>query len=1823
MNQSNPSADSGLHRQPLAAFSQDAASGVWSNGAQKDFGYSDGDAAEQKVGRTVAGATDVSVHSAELIAQVDDWPSEYHFSPRRSNLLHWIDGLGQGTRVLELGCGCGAITRALAERGCQVDAVEGSPRRAGIAARRVQAFADVRVFHSNFQDIAFEPVYDVVTLIGVLEYSPVYLDAEDAFVACLQMAERALKPGGVLVVAIENQMGLKYFSGITEDHFAKAYYGVEGRYGHRQTTTYGRRRLAAKLAAAGFTEQHFAYPFPDYKLPEVVVGDAGVARDGFAPEDLVAYLENRDYSGVGAPQFNLPLAWEGVAKEGLLGDLANSFLILAHRAGDCRFVRRNLLAQKYTDNRRPGLNCITSFVEQDGEVRVQKSPLGVGDASSELVSQSLHEQAYVAGRNLGVLLRNAILREQSDIVVALLNHWLAELTAHARDGELPSGWLDATPDNFILQSDGSLALIDDEWRTAQPISLSVLFYRGLQCLAADATVARHLPGADEMARVAELCQWLSLEFSEAGHDEASRLNRRLWQEIYGNGRWRVDMYRRAGGRPELEALPATPQADQAHKVFEPRLIAFHLPQFHRIEQNDNWWGEGFTEWSNVRQGAPLFEGHYQPHVPTAELGYYDLADVATLERQARMALEHGLHGFCFYYYWFDGERLLERPVDQLLANPQIDLPFCLCWANENWTRRWDGGEQEILMHQSYSPQLNPRFAADLVPYMSDPRYIRVGGKPVLLVYRGDIIPDLPGTLAAWRQHWREAGVGEVYLIGVESFQVIAPAESGFDATCEFLPHQVRLDRIRSPQPLRQLKDASIHVGDYEQLAQAQLARPAPGYKRFRGLVPGWDNAARRRKGGATMFVGSTPERYQRWLERTLELTAQEQQGDERLVFINAWNEWGEGCHLEPDERFGMAYLQATRDALANKAESFCQPARTAALDGATRQYREWLAHRELSPVQRATLEERVAGWSAWPRVSAVILDKHSDARSVQATLDSLDAQLYLAQQTLVISDAPAQARDGLLWLSAGGEPMDVLGLSLEALTGDWVQVLVAGDRLDAHALLVLAERINLSPDMRCCYYDEDQLLDSGHAFPLLKPDFNLDLLRSYPYTGSALAFQRSAAFERGGIDRRFGDLALHDLLLRLVESTGFNAVGHIAEILLHTRQGFGAWLAEAAAGDNAARLVSAHLDRLGLRHEIYAGAVAPINRVQYLHEQQPKVSILIPTRDQLPILQRCVESVLEKTRYPHYEILIIDNDSQAADACAWLAGIEQLDSEQVRVLRYPHPFNYSAINNFAAKQATGDYLVLLNNDTAALQEDWLEAMLHHAQREEVGIVGARLLFPDGRLQHGGVVLGLNGPADHVFIGDPGHSPGYMHRLFADQNYSAVTAACLMIRKSLYEELGGMDEEDFKVSYNDVDLCLKARQAGYLSVWTPYAVLLHEGSVSQTHVDSSAQQAKRARFKGEQQAMYRHWLPALAEDAAYNRNLSLRGKGFTLDECAAKAWQPLVQRVAPSLLLYAADDAGCGHYRVRQPFAAMRRDGLLDGVISANLLETVEEARLAPDAVIFQRQITARQLEIMGDLRASTSTFRVYEVDDYLPNLPLKSAHQGEMPRDILRSLRQAVSLCDRFVVSTQALAEAFADLHGDIRVRPNLLPVEWWKDLSSQRRVGRKPRVGWAGGMGHGGDLQLIADVVRELANEVEWVFFGLCPEALRPYIAEFHPGRTIEDYPQRLASMNLDLALAPLEQNRFNECKSNLRLLEYGVLGYPVVCSDVRCYQGDLPVTRVKNRYRDWVEAIRMHLADLDATARAGDALREVVRRDWMLEGEKVVDWARVWLPD
>lgn len=340
------------------------------------------------------------------------------------------------------------------------------------------------------------------------------------------------------------------------------------------------------------------------------------------------------------------------------------------------------------------------------------------------------------------------------------------------------------------------------------------------------------------------------------------------------------------------------------------LVAFYLPQFHAIPENDQWWGKGFTEWRNVTRALPQFEGHVQPRLP-GELGFYDLRQPEVMREQARLAREYGIGAFCFYFYWFHGKTLLEGPLLSWLADASIDLQFCLCWANEKWSRRWDGRGDDVLIEQHHSPEDDLAFIAHVAKYLRDPRYLRKEGKPILLVYRPGLLPDSAATAARWREWCRVNGIGEIHLVYVQSFERPVPEKIGFDAAVGFPPNLSQAPSVLGGK--RTINPSySGEVLDWRVMAHDEANRPS-SENLYPGVNPSWDNEARRPGAGRT-FLYSSPRRYGAWLEKSIR-SRQKFSPSSRLVFINAWNEWAEGAVLEPDARHGFAYLQATRDAL--------------------------------------------------------------------------------------------------------------------------------------------------------------------------------------------------------------------------------------------------------------------------------------------------------------------------------------------------------------------------------------------------------------------------------------------------------------------------------------------------------------------------------------------------------------------------------------------------------------------------------------------------------------------------------------------------------------------------------------------------------------------------------------------------------------------------------------------------------------------------------------------------------------------------------------------
>lgn len=524
--------------------------------------------------------------------------------------------------------------------------------------------------------------------------------------------------------------------------------------------------------------------------------------------------------------------------------------------------------------------------------------------------------------------------------------------------------------------------------------------------------------------------------------------------------------------------------------------------------------------------------------------------------------------------------------------------------------------------------------------------------------------------------------------------------------------------------------------------------------------------------------------------------------------------------------------------------------------------------------------------------SIIIPTFKPDLTTFKSMFDSVMGQTYQHWQLIIVDDASnCQALSDLLITLNDNPKINIVtqrknghiskasNIGLELANGDYLLLLDQDDIIHPDALKCVAYYLGQNPNARVLYSDEDKIDAKGnHHSPHFKPAFNPDLLYSHNYISHLGVYQRELVEKVGGFREGYEGSQDYDLLLRCLEHCKPEEVVHIPYVLYHWRAVPGSTaFTESEKGyaqDAGLRALQDHLGPKGVSVEL--GKLPNTYRARWpIPAKAPLVSIIIPTRNSRALVERCVTSLYEKNDYPHFEVLLMDNQSDCSESKALFKQLEL--AGKVRLLMFDAPFNYSAINNMAAKHAKGDVLLLLNNDVEAINPDWLREMVSHAIRPDIGCVGAKLYYPDGRLQHAGVITGLGGVAGHSHKYFPGDHPGYFKRLQIIQNFSAVTGACLAVRKSVFEQVGGLNEKDLAIAFNDVDFCLRVRDSGYRNLWTPYATLIHHESVSRGAENSPE---KIARFQREITYMKQKWGDSLLNDPNYSQWLTLDREDFS-------------------------------------------------------------------------------------------------------------------------------------------------------------------------------------------------------------------------------------------------------------------------------------------------------------------------------------------------------
>ena len=1517
-----------------AGYLPDTSNQVWARPDYTGIAYSDGDEIENRIGAIIANAADLSVFSIELATGVTDWASLYHLSGNRANILRPFTETFADRTVLEIGAGCGAITRFLGESGAHVLALEGTARRAAIARSRTRDLSNVTVLADRFEDLSLPLRFDVVTLIGVHEYAPLFTKGEDPLVHMLLKARDLLKPKGKLIVAIENQLGLKYLAGFPEDHVGVPMYGIEGRYRQKEVTTFGRKTLGAILKRAGFTHQSFMAPFPDYKFPLSIVTEQGFACESFDAGALAWQSANRDPQKPRHLVFAPELAWPVVAANGLSLDLANSFLILAQTVQQPA-SGPPVLAYHYSTANRLAAYCKQTVFQasSDGGIEIRYALLcrETRRKSGKKVQFDLANRAdYVVGTSLAFEFTTIVSRSgwtMEDVGQCLRRYLRIVESVSAAEGiplaidspatMLPGNTFDIVPQNILIDAKGHWHVINREWRLKSQFPAGWVIFRALLLLLN--TLTRFAPTASTFRN------------SRAGFMEA--------------------VFHAAGFAADREQLEEYGEMERAVQS-----------EISGATPGQDWWA------------------------PTRPLNFQLIHDTLK-EREQQLALLH--------QEMTKRDAVLEK-IKKILATPS-----------------------NLVTQQ--------------------------------------ILDDLHSTI----------------------------------------------------------KETTGNNG----------------------------------KGGSVTEKITT---------RT-ECATREQ-----------YHLWSEAHRLQQND------LDFYRESLEKEGDL--------------------------------------------PVFHLVSIVKGGEEELLADTIDSIGRQLFPNWKFSVLADFACpdtmfEELEPLRWVHSTGESVKPLQELISLVDADWVGLLPPGTVLEPTFLFHTYRHLRDRQKVNAIYFDSDERDgDNSSCNPRFRPDFNLDLLLSTDYLGEVCLFRKDEVttqmLSSGHHARSFATV------LSLYERFGNDAIGHLALPLYHVMHRTDQRETQETANERRA-ILAGYFARTDQRVDIAPGFTDDSFFLTYRHddEGEPLVSILIPTKNNAALLERCITTLLNKTSYRNYEILVIDNQSTDPSTLAYLETIG-VSRPNLRVIKYPRPFNFSAMNNQVAGEARGEYLLLLNDDTEIIQDTWLERMLQHARRRDVGAVGARLVYSNKTLQHAGVVLGLSDSADHPGLGQDMLVRGYMDRFQVAQNFSAVTAACLLVAREKYFEVGGMDEDRLKVLFNDVDLCLKLGQAGYRNVWTPFATVVHHGS-SSLGAKKTAEQVRQAnqRAAAERLTMKERWLPLLANDPCYNRNLSLRNRNWQLDTTFMAPWQA-GDRDRLRVAGLSSISSGSKYYRMISPLTALRKKGLIWETVLpdakqnpiATFPRIIELERLQPDTLLIHSVIP--QDDSLKQYKQFTKTCRIFSLDDLLTETPRYNPAQKTIPRDITALLKRTLQFCDRLIVSTEPLREFFRkkNLVDEVVLIPNSIDPTLWTEFVPVKQQGPRPRVGWAGALQHHGDLRCLLDVVRDTAATVDWVFLGMCPEELRPYIREFHPFVPLADYPAKLAGLHLDLAVAPLEANSFNEAKSNLRLLEYGILAIPVVASNVYPYR-DAPVKLVENTPAAWAEAIRERIYDLDATELEGQALAQWVRTYFLLD--------------
>jgi len=1460
-------------------YTLDETTGVWGRPHYKGIAYSDGDATEVKLGNIIRQASDVSVLSAELRKHCTDWATLYHLSSARGNILRPFEPYLGGT-VLEIGAGCGAISRYLGECGGQILSLEGSPRRAEMAASRTRDLDNVTVLTERFDDFTTDHQFDVITLIGVLEYASMFSNADDPALGMLQRIRGLLKPDGHLFIAIENQLGLKYFAGAPEDHLGVAMYGIEGRYLKGQPKTFGRKELADLIKEAGFTQSEFLSPSPDYKLPNSITTERGFQARGFDAAALAWQNVKKDPQLPSDTFFNLEHAWPVVIDNGLGMEMANSFLVAAS-LNTRPTIPEDILAFHYSTGRKTEYCKESRFVEKENGIEVEYRRLSTiegDDDESEFNYILPARDSYVRGhvlsedfldiaatQNWTISDFGGFLKKYLECLETLLDKRGYGMPLDNVSRILPGNFIDAVPQNIVIHEDQAPALIDIEWEMTSGVPLGQLLMRALLLLIASANpfVVSSVPPSRR--------QFIIGVLDAAGLEvTGTQLENYIAKE--------AEFQERVTGRAAHHFLDWAPDEPIDQKKLASRAV-MHAKLYYSDEEGS--FSEDATRTIEILPGKQTLSFNFSEFEHTSRFIRLDPVDTrisfsinymrimgqgsilwAWSGRLDELRNISGLMqvarpDYSGFFLSMNNDPNFQLPIDLSILQPQAQLTL----------------EMEIVLHtdERIAQEIKLENQGDVQEAQQDlhaPLQLLLGiNKKLnhLLAEREARLKEMSAELKAQRQAYQQ----ELKTHGDLSIKALE-LEHAYQL-------QLKDEHLRNIEGIHQsqLNDKDVHIHNITLNQIHELAAKDTHIHHLNLAAIALNNSMSIKITRPLRLLG----RLARKTRRAKSIAAGVIQRNGGLIVTLR-------KVVSVLRRGGISELR-TRIRLVRTGYGIV-PVSSDQEGAPATDYSLWVKNYDtLTDGDRSKILGDIESWGNAPLISILMPVYNPPLEMLEEAVKSVQSQLYPHWQLCIADDAStdpkvkaclkrlskADKRINVVYRKQNGHISNATNSTLDIAKGTYVALMDNDDLLPAHALYWIARTVVENPDVALIYSDEDKIdIHGNRSAPYFKTDWNRYLFRSHNMISHLGAYRRDLVEQVGRFRIGMEGSQDYDLALRCTEQVKDEQIIHIPRVLYHWRIHAGSTAMSPGEKPYAQlagqRALDEHLRRTGI-----SGHTELLDfgmyRVHYdLPAEPPLVSLIIPTRNAKALVKQCIDSIFEKTSYPNYEIILVDNGSDDSDSLAYFDELRLMP--KVRLIRDDGPFNYSALNNRAVEAASGELIGLINNDIEVINGDWLSEMVSLALQPGAGAVGARLWYPDDRLQHGGIIMGPLTLAGHAHKYMPRGHHGYFGRASLIQGMSAVTAACLIIRKDTFLEVGGLNEVELKIAFNDVDFCLKVNQAGYQNIWTPNADLYHHESATRGVEDTPA---KRERFMSEVHYMQEKWKDIIARDPAYNPNLT--------------------------------------------------------------------------------------------------------------------------------------------------------------------------------------------------------------------------------------------------------------------------------------------------------------------------------------------------------------